>query len=217
MGILDKQLKYEKALEYEIFIKEEYGFSKEKIKKANCIFDIGWHVWFFSKWCRSLNSSSDIHYFEPVDLFCDKAKNLLWNDENFYLNRVWIASTTWNWTIFFNNEKTMQSSRFHSFLNLNWIMMDVQFITLRDYLNQCTISSIDIMKMDIEGMEFEVLFSWIHEWNIIQNLIIEIHLIDNEFKKECKSLYPLLNENFKTVELIPSWYTSDVFLVWACK
>ena len=82
--------------------------------------------------------------------------------------------------------------------------MDVQFITLRDYLNQCTISSVDIMKMDIEGMEFEVLFSWIHEWNIIQNLIIEIHLIDNEFKKEWKSLYSLLNENFKTVELIPS-------------
>jgi hypothetical protein len=35
-----KQLKYEKALEYEIFVKEEYGFAKEVIKKANCIFDI---------------------------------------------------------------------------------------------------------------------------------------------------------------------------------
>ena len=36
----DKQLKYEKALEYEIFIKEEYGFAKEKIQNAECIFDI---------------------------------------------------------------------------------------------------------------------------------------------------------------------------------
>ena len=40
MDIKDKQLKYEKALEYEIFTKEEYGFSKEEIKKAECIFDI---------------------------------------------------------------------------------------------------------------------------------------------------------------------------------
>jgi hypothetical protein len=36
----DLQLKYEKALEYEIFIKEEYGFAKEKIQEAECIFDI---------------------------------------------------------------------------------------------------------------------------------------------------------------------------------
>jgi hypothetical protein len=36
----DKQSKYEKALEYEIFVKEEYGFAKEKIQNAKCIFDI---------------------------------------------------------------------------------------------------------------------------------------------------------------------------------
>lgn len=34
------QLKYEKALEYEIFKKGEYDFSKEKIKNAECVFDI---------------------------------------------------------------------------------------------------------------------------------------------------------------------------------
>jgi hypothetical protein len=36
----DKQIKYEKALKYEIFVKEEYGFAKEKIQNARCIFDI---------------------------------------------------------------------------------------------------------------------------------------------------------------------------------
>jgi hypothetical protein len=36
----NKQIKYEKALEYEIFVKEEYGFAKEKIQKVGCIFDI---------------------------------------------------------------------------------------------------------------------------------------------------------------------------------
>ena len=37
---MDKELKYQKALEYEIFVKEEYGFSKEKISNAKIIFDI---------------------------------------------------------------------------------------------------------------------------------------------------------------------------------
>jgi hypothetical protein len=36
----NQKLKYEKALEYEIFMKEEYGFAKEKTKTAKCIFDI---------------------------------------------------------------------------------------------------------------------------------------------------------------------------------
>ena len=45
--IKDKQLKYEKALEYEIFIKQEYWFAKGEIKNAKCIFDIWWHIWLF--------------------------------------------------------------------------------------------------------------------------------------------------------------------------
>ena len=36
----DKQLKYERALEYEIFVKGEYDFAKEKIQNAKCIFDV---------------------------------------------------------------------------------------------------------------------------------------------------------------------------------
>ena len=38
--IKDKQSKYEKALEYEIFTKGEYSFAKNKIQNAKCIFDI---------------------------------------------------------------------------------------------------------------------------------------------------------------------------------
>jgi hypothetical protein len=33
--------KYDKALEYEIFIKKEYGFADDIIKQAKTIFDVG--------------------------------------------------------------------------------------------------------------------------------------------------------------------------------
>jgi hypothetical protein len=36
----NKQLKYEKALEYEIFVKGEYDFAKKEIQEAKRIFDI---------------------------------------------------------------------------------------------------------------------------------------------------------------------------------
>ena len=40
VGMENRQLKYEKALEYEIFRKREYGFMEDKIRTANCIFDV---------------------------------------------------------------------------------------------------------------------------------------------------------------------------------
>ena len=82
VNIRDKQLKYERALEYEIFVKGEYAFAKERIQNAKCIFDIWWHIWLFSKWCRSLNSDAKIHYFEPVEEFVYQAKKILWEDKN---------------------------------------------------------------------------------------------------------------------------------------
>jgi hypothetical protein len=33
--------KYNKALEYEIFVKKEYGFADQSIKQSKIIFDVG--------------------------------------------------------------------------------------------------------------------------------------------------------------------------------
>lgn len=48
--------KYNKALEYEIFVKKEYSFADEAIKQAKIIFDIGGHIGLFSEYCLSINS-----------------------------------------------------------------------------------------------------------------------------------------------------------------
>ena len=194
----NKQLKYEKALEYEIFVKEEYGFSKQKIKNANCIFDIWWHKWFFSQRCRTLNPNTKIHYFEPVKKFYKEANNNIWNDKNIIFNNYWISSKNEHWILLLNQEKTMQSSKYSSFLNKNWIKIDVKFTTLKDYLNYKNIDKIDVLKMDIEWMEFEVLSSlWNYERWKINNIIIEIHLFDEKMKSE-------RNQIFIKIKLLPA-------------
>ena len=40
IGKEDRQLKYEKALEYEIFRKREYGFMEDKICTSKSVFDV---------------------------------------------------------------------------------------------------------------------------------------------------------------------------------
>ena len=216
--IKDKQLKYDKALEYEIFIKEEYGFAKDKIIKAETIFDIWWHVWLFSKRCRSLNPTARIHHFEPVGEFYNKAKKLLQNDKNIILNNNWISSKTETWTILLNEEKTMQSSKYTSFLNPKWKETKVSFIELKEYLINNNINKIDVLKMDIEWMELEVLSSWWdYERNIINNIIIEVHLFNKEMNTQYEQILKKIKKIFSNIEIINQWYRKEIFLIWGYK
>ena len=210
----DKTSKYEKALEYEIFTKEEYGFAKNEIQNAKCIFDIWWHIWYFSKRCKSLNLNTEIHYFEPIGEFYNKAKSLLWNDKNIIFNNYWISSQNEVWTMLFNSEKTMQSSKYLSFLNPNWKEIKIRFITLKEYLQQNDIKKIDVLKMDIEWMEFEVLSSrWDFEYKKIQNLIIEIHLLNENMEKKWNLIFQNIKKFFSNVKIIQWWYRKEVFLL----
>lgn len=213
--VKDKQLKYERALEYEIFVKGEYGFAIEKIQNAKCIFDIWGHIWLFSQWSRILNSNVKIHYFEPIEEFYDKAKFRVWNDNNIILNNCWIGTKSESWIILLNNEKTMQSSKYSSFLNRNWSEVKVKFIPLKEYLILNDINKIDVLKMDIEWMEFEVLsWRWDFERERITNLIVEIHLLNQKMKSEWNQIFSKIKNVFWNVEVINTWYCDEIFLVW---
>ena len=217
-NIKDKQLKYEKALEYEIFKKGEYDFAKNKIQDAECIFDIWWHIGLFSKRCRTQNSNAKIHYFEPIGELYKKAKYTLWNDKNIILNNYGIASESGEWTILLNEEKTMQSSKYSSFLNQKWKEIKSKFITLNNYLIKNNIDKIDVIKMDIEWMEFEVLPSrWDFEWGKINSFIAEIHLLNNNMKLERNQIFLKIKNIFWNIKIINSWYRKGIFLIWADK
>lgn len=216
--INNKQLKYEKALKYEIFVKGEYNFAAEEIKDAKCIFDVWWHKWFFSQWCRTINSSAKIHYFEPVEEFYSQAQQVFLDDKNIILNNYWINSESWKWIILLNQEKTMQSSKYLSFLNPKWREIDVEFITLKKYLQQNQIDKIDVLKMDIEWMEFEVLSSRTDfEWSMIDSLILEIHLLNEKMKSDWNQIFVKIKNVFWKVEVINSWYNDKIFLLRAKK
>ena len=213
-----RQLKYEKALEYEIFHKREYGFMEDKIRTANCIFDVWWHIWLFSQRCRLLNKNAKIHYFEPVKQFYNRAKIKWGDDENIILNNYWIGEKSGSWTILLNEEKTMQSSKYSSFLNTKGREVKSEFITLEKYLKENSITKIDVLKMDIEGMEFEVLSSrWDYEWEKIDNIIVEIHLLNEKFKSEWNQIFLKIKWIFWNIKIIDSWYRSEIFLLWAYK
>lgn len=214
----NNELKYQKALEYEIFLKEEYGFSKEKIKEAKTIFDVWWHIGFFSEWCRKYNQNAKIYYFEPVKNLYNQANERLWNDDKIFLYNYWIANESKSWIILVNEEKSMQSSKYESFLNKKWLPESVEFITLSDAISKTCVDYIDVLKMDIEWMEFEVLNNLDSNIrNKIGCLVFEAHLLDEKLKKWWDILFNKLGNQFKETKIFPSGYNDKIFLVYAVK
>ena len=203
---------------WKIFTKGEYNFAKTKIQNADCIFDIWWHIWLFSQWCRIFNQEAEIHYFEPVEDFYNKAKTTLWNDKNITLNNYGIASKSGEWIILLNQEKTMQSSKYLSFLNPKWSEIVVNFISLKDYVELHNINKIDVLKMDIEWMEFEVLDSFFNfEREKIENLIVEVHILNDGMKLKWNQIFFKLKNIFWNIKIINSWYRKEIFLLRATK
>ena len=206
--------KYEKALKYEIFVKEEYQQAKEIIKQANLIFDIGSHIGFFSEWCLSLNPQVKIFAFEPMPLLFETMKERL----SLYQNQIHffnygISSKTEKIPFFFNAQKTMQSSRFSSFLNPQGEKTEVNMMTLSQILEEYQISQINLLKMDIEGMEFEVFESRNESlFEHINAMIIEIHCFDKEKEEKSKWLQKWLPQFFSRVLFTPKEYDKRIGL-----
>lgn len=142
------------------------------------------------------------------DKFCD--------DENIILNNFWIGTESSQWIMLINEKMTMQSSKYSSFLNPKWKECAVRFISLKEYLKSRNIDKIDVLKMDIEWMEFEVLSSWNdYEWQKIDNMVVEIHLLNEEMKSEWNQIFLKIKSRFRSVEIINSWYRDEIFLIWA--
>ena len=189
--------KYDKALEDEIFINKEYSFADETIKKAKLIFDIWGHIGLFSKYCLSLNPWCEIHYFEPIPKLYNQAKQKLKN-QNIILNNFGIASKTGQQKLYFNSEKTMQTSKFNqTFLNPKWKEIVVKMQNLKEYCVQQNISQIDLLKLDVEWMEYETLESLSDEFlQKIQDLLLEFHIFDKDMENKLFLLEKRLSKLF---------------------
>lgn len=173
--------KYNQALRYEIFEKEEYGICKSAILEADVVLDIGGHLWFFSEWCRSIGFERKICLFEPVKRIaedCARRLQKIWCEVMVSDYGIWAKD--WEEILLFNEEKTMQTGKYESWLNRGGKEVKVRFqkIIPEDFRRWgCDWKKV-FVKMDIEGMEYEVLASWNDDiWKMIDGIVIEIHFI----------------------------------------
>ncbi|MDD2537524.1 MAG: FkbM family methyltransferase [Candidatus Absconditabacteria bacterium] len=219
---------YNQALHYEIFVKEEYACMKQEILNAKTIFDIGGHMGYFSEWCREIGSEAEIHYFEPLPFLIEEAMKCLKDDPKIIWNTFGIGAKEEEIRFLINREKTMQSSSMSSFLNPQGEEMLVQMKNMKQYLSslekgrgnpelakkeEVFLEDI-VVKMDIEGMEFEVLESWGEEiFERIGAMIMEVHLFDPEKIERYQELKEKMRQHFPSLEEWISPYNQGILLV----
>jgi len=210
--------KYNKALRYEIFKNWEYRFLDNIIRGSKIIFDIWWHLWYFTEYCLGLNTDLHIHFFEPVKEFFDYAQNKI-RHKNISRNNSAIMDKDWLHHFFVNQAKSMQSSIFNNnFLNPTWAKTTVIIKRLDNYIDNKKIEKIHLVKMDIEWSEFDVIQSLSKKYlDLIDNLCIEYHILDKDFVRKFDLMIDKLKEIYTHLDVMPSKYTPKVWYIFARK
>ena len=183
---------------------------KSIIKKKNpIIFDVGAHEGESIDRFRNLFQNPIIHSFEPQSKIFEKLKNKKKNDKDLVLNNFALGSKKENQEIFINSNTAASSyldidNKDKFFKSLKTIQKEQTRIdTFDNYFNKINVNYIDLVKIDVQGLEEEVLKGARNSLNKV--LLIEIEIVFVNLYEKHSSFYQieniLKNYNFELYSL----------------
>jgi FkbM family methyltransferase len=156
----------------EIFGKDEYKLKAEFVIKPNdVVVDVGAQIGIFSLYCAS--KGANVYAYEPMKpnyklLLKNKGNNKFNNIHAFNLG---LSSKKEVLRLFLST-----NSGGHSIFNKSSHYQLITCITLKDVIDSNNLETIDLLKIDCEGAEYQILFSTSTEcFNKIKAMIIEYH------------------------------------------
>ena len=151
-----------------VWLDDEYGLLK--VKKVPCtIVDVGANIGLFSLWAWNLFPEATIHSYEPnPKLFSSLSSNL--RTTSVIIHKAGVGSKNHNAQM-----KEMSDSR------LSTVDLDhsgnIKVVSLSSVLNDIG-GTIDLLKMDCEGAEWDILKD-VTAFKNIRSIRMEYHLIDS--------------------------------------
>jgi len=122
------------------------------LKNLNICFDIGSNVGLFTKYLK-LNNCNKVFCFEPNKMaFNSLQKNLKYESELELFNLA-VSHNNESLRLYIDTNNSLISSA-HDIKNNYY---DVESITLKDIFERNKIQNVDLVKIDIEGMEFDLI------------------------------------------------------------
>lgn len=137
------------------------------LNEDSIVFDLGGYL---GEWSKEIFNryNCSIHIFEPVNSFCKQIEQNL-KSEKIIINQFGLAQSTFETEIYICNE----ASSIHKKTGQN---ESIQLIDFMDYIKTKDITTIDLLKINIEGAEYDLL-----EYIIKTGYVVNISNIQVQF------------------------------------
>lgn len=210
----DQQFKlvhYGHQLENDLFWKGLFsGWEKFSVQiwislcaQSKVIFDIGANTGVYSMIAKTVNPAADVHAFEPFEAIYKKlAHNAAINGFDVHSNCTAISNYTGKGVIY-SAEKDFAYS---VTVNQNiWVKdaepfkIDIQTITLNDYIGQQQIESIDLMKIDVETHEPEVMEGFMENFLRFKPILL-IEILNDEVAGKLNQYFAPADFDFYNID-----------------
>jgi FkbM family methyltransferase len=193
-----------------VFIRKHYG----ELKNKSIVVDIGANVGVFSLFTASQSPNASIYSYEPIKSNYAILQNNIKN--NGFLDRIkaynkGVAAVPGQRRIY------VSSSPSHSFTQ-SFASQESEIIectTLENLIRDNNLSKIDVLKLNCEGAEYEILYSASKALEIVRDIRMEYHILEDEQHRIEPLTAYLVSIGFSITNINP-YCKTDGFL-WASR
>jgi len=137
--------------------------------ESSIVFDVGGYLGEFAEKI-SEKYNSTVYFFEPVDEFFDSVESKLKGNENIRFYKFGLGAETRTDLITFDGAASSAVKKSDN-------SKEIKIVNVIDFMNENRIDKVDLIKINIEGMEYELLNKIISEGKIkcFENIQVQFH------------------------------------------
>jgi len=171
-----------------------------ELESESLVFDLGGYE---GQWSSDIFSKYGccIHIFEPVEAYAIMIKHRFVRNNKIVVHKFGLSNATKESEIFIDNDSS-------SILKAAAVTETINLVKAEDFIRVNNIVDIDLMKINIEGAEYDLLDHLIESGivNMIGNIQIQFHdMVPNAVDRMAKIQDDLSKTHFLTYQFVFVW------------
>lgn len=157
--------------------RDDYGLKQMSLPASATIVDVGGNIGTFSLTAAAIFPESSIHTFEPEKAnYKALSDNIQRNNQkNVHTHNCAIGPNEGKMSLHVNAESTGSHSVLEGHTT-NTNTQEITVTTLEKFVTENNISTIDLLKMDIEGAEYDIFYNMPKQvLSMVKRITLEIH------------------------------------------